>query len=205
MRKALVTMLAVVGALASPQGATAEKRRTCERPGSEVVLESAEAVVYFTHKRTAYRAYACSNFRRNKGHRLLASWTGCECTAPEDAEPQVWLTGEMVAWNEWDCDDTGGCTGRTTSMRVTSGRVMRTSYSGPIIDLALMRNGSFAYVRVALNDPRTQADDVREVRKVDEEGETVLDAGDIDLYSLAQTWSRVYWLNAGQPRTARLQ
>jgi hypothetical protein len=37
-----------------------------------------------------------------------------------------------------------------------------------------MRNGSFAYVRVALNDPWTQADDVREVRKVDEEGETVL-------------------------------
>jgi hypothetical protein len=201
-------MLVVVGAsAASPQVAAAEPRRSCEPRGSEVVLENSQALIYFTHKRTAYKAYACSNFRHNKGHQLLASWTGCECTDPEDAEPQVWLAGEMVAWNEWDCDYEGGtgCTGRTTSMRVTSGRVMRTSSSGPIIDLALMRNGSFAYLRVALNDPANRADDVREVRKVDQEGEVVLDSGDIDFYSLAQNWSRVYWLNAGQPRTATLR
>ena len=89
-------------------------------------------------------------------------------------------------------------------MRVTSGRLVRTSNSGPITELALMRSGSFVYTRVALNDPTTQADNVNEVRKVDEQGEVVLDAGDVDLNSLAQTWSRVYWLNADQPRTASL-
>ena len=207
MRKALTLTLVVVGAIAaSPQVAAAETRRACEPRGSEVVLENTEARIYFVHKGTAYRAYACSNRRRNPRHHLLARWRGCECTAPEDFEPQVWLAGEVVAWNQVYCDPNGeSCTGYTTSMRVTSGRPLRTADTGPIMELALKPNGSFAYLRFVRNDLSTPADDVFEVHKTDEQGAALLDAGrGIDMGSLAQAGSRLYWLNDGQPRTAIL-
>ena len=110
----------------SPQVAAAETWRACEPHGSEAVLENTEARIYFVHKGTAYRAYACSNRRRNPRHHLLARWRRCECTAPEDFEPQVWLAGEVVAWNQVYCDANGeSCTGYTTSMRVTLGRPLQ--------------------------------------------------------------------------------
>ena len=46
---------------------------------------------------------------------------------------------------------------------------------------------------------------IREVRKLDSHGDTLVDASnDIDAQSLALTGSRLYWMKAGVPQTATL-
>jgi hypothetical protein len=76
--------------------------------------------------------------------------------------------------------------------------------SGPagVTDLELTRSGAVAWIvhNRFLRPPTL------EVHKVDADGDAILaTGGDIDARSLALSGNRIYWLQAGQPKTATLR
>jgi hypothetical protein len=128
----------------------------------------------------------------------LDSWFSCGCSRGDEAGPQVWLRGTVVALNRFSCPPDpllGGCVGGAHTLDLRTGRTLRRANTGTAVTaLVLGPRGAFAYVSSG-----------GAVSKSDAGGEGVLDAAPgIDPNSLAIAGARVYWARAGSPQSALL-
>lgn len=111
------------------------------------------------------------------------------------------VAGAMVGYHRFVCDHGGLCQMSVIVINARTRTRVRASSSaeGFLSSLVVAPNGSAAWVRAS----DLGADLF--VTKVDSGGEQVLDEGpSIDASSLALGGDHLYWLDAGQARTAKL-
>lgn len=200
---ALVLVLVLVLAVAPAEAAAragGERSAVCAVKGSTTIAQNEQARVYERSQRGDADQHLLIGCLLRSGQTVrLERWFSCGCSRGDEAAPQVWLRGRIVAVNRYSCPPDpllGGCVGgaRTVSLR-TGEALHRASTGTSVAALALGPRGAFAYVSSG-----------GAVVKSDASGETVvLDAGPgIEPESLAVAGARVYWLRAGAPQTALL-
>ncbi len=186
--------LALLCAIASPAQAAKATHRPAAQPcvakGSTTVALNPQVRLY-ERTRGSSDEHDLVGCLLGSGRRLvLDSWTSCGCSRGDEAGPQVWLRGTVVAMNRYSCppDPTlGDCTGGASTFDLRTRRTLRRTNTGTFVSaLVLGPRGAFAYVSSG-----------GAVSKSDAGGEGVLDATPgIDPDSLAIAGARVYWTRA---------
>jgi hypothetical protein len=205
--------LATVAAVVAPTAEARPAKRTCDPPGSQLVVANSYARVYWRWNRTdgqrTRNLFSCVwRTDRRRLHGLYGS-------APPDAMEfggisTVRLAGHFMAYgNAFGCDRYyGDCSGRivvrdlrtgglhaTKRLETINAPPERPAGSLSVADLRLSRDGSAAFI--AFHGFSL------ELWMIDAQGSTLLDSGNaIDSRSLALTSQRIYWMHDGQPRTA---
>ena len=189
--------LAATVAIALPEARSA---RTPACPTTGVTIAANEHIrVYRRGSSKSYTAYACAT--KTGRVRKLGSFD------LEGGGARLFrIAGTRVAFDDLDCSGgSAGCIGAVRVVDVKSGArraAGNATGTGIARDLELTRTGAVAWTRA----PASGQPDPGEVRKLDADGEVVLDAGpDLDKESLAVSGSTLYWTRGGAPRSAQLR
>lgn len=189
--------VAAVAAVALPDARSA---RTPACPTTGVTIAANEHVrVYRRGSSRSYTAYACAT--KTGRVRKLGAFD-----IEEGGARLFRLAGTRVAFDDLSCGGgSAGCIGGVYVVEVRSGvrrGAANASGTGIARDLEVTRAGAIAWTRA----PASGAPDPGELRKLDADGEVVLDAGsDLDKESLAVSGSTLYWTRGGAPRSAQLR
>lgn len=201
MRRALAigVGLALVLGAGAPAASDAAKRGKCAMKGSKTIVRDSRARVFYVRRSQTY--YGCL-YRTGRKRELP--------TYDYDAVDGFVLRSPYLAF---EGGTTGGSmsTGDLWRMNLRTGKrqVVDTtgeSFAGgsSVEGVLLTRRGAMVWIRETWSyDERTVS-----VEKYDAAGEETLDPGpNVAVGSLALTPSgrRVYWMNAGEPRTAVLR
>jgi hypothetical protein len=202
---ALAALLLALVAAGPAQAAKPKPRRAaapaCAVRGSTTVALDPQARVYVLARRgesDQHDVFGCL-LRGGRTFRL-DSWFSCGCSRGDEAAPQVWLRGTVVAVNHYSCppDPTlGACAGSARTVDLRTRRTLRAASTGSAVAaLVIGPRGAFAYVSAG-----------GAVAKADADGAgIVLENGSgIDASSLAVGGRWVYWMRAGAPRSTRLR
>jgi hypothetical protein len=197
----LVSLSVLLACAASAQAAKPRVHRapTCAVKGSVTVALNPQARVYERSQRGDADQHQLVGCLLRSGRSLqLDSWFSCGCSRGDEAGPQVWLRGTVVALNRFSCPPDpllGGCVGGAHTFDLRTRRTLRRANTGTAVSgLVLGPRGAFAYVSSA-----------GAVAKSDAGGEGVLDATPgIDPSSLAIAGARVYWTRGGVAQSALL-
>jgi hypothetical protein len=196
----IVVLSAGVAALVAvtlPEARSARKP-TC--PTAGVTIAANEHVrVYRRGSSSSYTAYACAT--KTGRVRKLGTFD-----REEGGARLFRIAGTRVAFDDLSCGGgSAGCIGAVRVVEVRSGArraAANASGTGIARDLELTRTGAIAWTRA----PASGQPDAGELRKLDADGEAVLDAGpDLDKESLAVSGSTLYWTRGGMPRSAQLR
>lgn len=207
MNRGAIPTLFVAAGLVGGGGSPAEAKRTsCQKPGV-TRLKSSVARVYETR---SGRVHVC---HLHTGRRFLVTRTREPLDSPDQVSGFVRprLSGRYLAFgDEFSCDRVyGDCSARVRVVDVTSGRnkhavtsfIPRGTRESPpsprLPALQLKPNGSAAFIL------GPDADAAWAVWKLDPDGDTRLDAGNLDPHSLATNRTRIYWTRDGVPSSAR--
>jgi len=199
MRLAVAVAL-TLGLVVAP--AHAAKRHTCKARGSETVRADEGGRVYTReHPRTGYEThYACS----------YRSGTHWDMNQDDDNVTAITLASPYVAFLRYNVDSHIASSDLyVLDMRTGRERFLAEFRREPddpagedFGQAVLSRSGAVAWTTVRVGDGATR------LSKRDRDGRAVLDPGPgVDAGSLALSPSgrRLYWSNAGEPRTSRLR
>lgn len=202
--RGFLAALAVIALLAAPSAADAKR---CSKHGAHTILRTKTVRVFsVTARDETARYYGCL-YRRGR-----VVYLGKVPVEGPDGIYEILAAGRFLAFQIYE--ELGSHLTFTTLYRadLRDGRVRTLEGFGVnpfggtwVVDVVLARTGATAWIR-GENDGG--ADNVNSVRKYDAAGPGVLDPGPgVELGSLAITasGSRVYWTNAGEPRSAPLR
>ena len=186
--------IALAGGLAPAAPAAAESGR-CAVRGTTTVEQTKDVRVYYRGVADEHRLYAC--YERTGRKRPLGRYDQSE--GPGVVGPTV--AGRFVAYQSLRCEN--DCADSDVRvMDVRTGSVRRSAKAGPgahrLGGLVLKRTGSVAWIRAFL-------DRSAEVRKLQMDGEHLVDQGEVELNSLALASSRIYWTRGTTPFSAPLE
>jgi hypothetical protein len=208
MRLALV-LAALAAVLAAVPPTPAAARRDCATAGVTIAANARARVFQRTDKEGLRVSYACL-LPRGRVYRLSRH----DDVNASETLGRLTLAGRHVGFARSGCDGPFGeyCATQVKVRDLRTGKVVRAakayealSYSFEVSDLALAPNGDVAWISFS-EDPDYPTD-VREVRAATSaRGSVLLDSGaDVGPRSLAMAGRRVYWIRAGEPRSALLR
>ena len=189
----LLLALAASGAQAKPPTTKAAKR--CATRGTTVAANP-RARVYRVFTGDS-EFYAC--FTRTGRTRHLAGSGG---GAAHYTGGFFRLIGPRVGYVQQFCLDVD-CTFEARTIDLARGRTIhrRTRVDGLAVGFEISRSGSFAFVSQPAYPSASYT-----IEDTDAAGTRTLDSGpEIDPHSLAAGGGRVYWMHAGEPRSAELR
>jgi hypothetical protein len=197
----LVSVSILLAGAGSANAARARPHRAsapCAVKGSTTVALNPQARIYTRSQRGDEDQHLLVGCLLRSGRTTqLDSWFSCGCSRGDDAEPQLWLSGTVVAINRFSCppDPLLGCVGGAHTLDLRTRRTLRRANTGTAVSaLAIGPRGSFAYISSG-----------GAVAKSDAAGEGVFDAAPgIDPSSLAIAGARVYWTRGGAAQSALL-
>jgi hypothetical protein len=182
-----------------PAPAEAAKHRGCAEPGSETQAADARARVFYSPRKDAY--FGCL---RRTGRRREIPYQGVD---------DIYITALTSPFVVYDAPNEGSAAYVVDVYRfdLRTGRDRKVTSFGEFAgqgsrlhELLLTRAGTVVWARERFGSEQ----DGRLVEKFGDGRESTLDPGPtVDAGSLALSISgrRVYWTNAGEPRSARLR
>lgn len=193
VKKTVLLILLGLIALPSPPAAaqsffsrpafTTKPLRTCESRGNTVLANRVARV--YTIGLGAPEVHACVLGHRARRHMSIAA-------VRKSDVPRFQLAGRYVGWAFGTLRD-----GDLIEVQNAGDARDRHVYRG--VAFALRSDGAVGLIRWL---PGPTTDTVTpQVLVADRRHEVVLDQGDIDVRSLVLRGSRLYWMNAGQPKT----
>jgi hypothetical protein len=205
MRRVLAT-LTVLALLVVP-ASTEAKRRSCAMHHAKVVMHVNGITVRYIRDRDEVRTYYGCLRRVGRPFELGS----VDENGVERLDSFI-AAGPYLAFQGYD-GNSSATSVTLARIDLRNGRIRQNntefgsylSASNALEDVVLTRYGALAWIVASSNgfDPLE-----RRVEKLDRDGQVVLDRGPgVDRHSLAATSSgtRLYWTNAGQPRSAALR